>query len=120
MKMEKTKSTKLILESGLPWILILNIARSRKKLKIKDTLEKYILNIAAQTCNEVSGIAGALLLFIVLMVIFDIEGKVIVAGASLLLVAFLIISNGIKANLTVSETIKLLYLHIRILLITRR
>jgi hypothetical protein len=115
MKNEKEKTRKLILTSGLTWLFLLDLARSHNKLKLEDTLEKYIFGIASQTFNNVFGIGGTSVIFILLMCVLGYTAILIFSMAAILtlITIVLIIHNGIKANLTISETVKLAYLYIR-------
>jgi hypothetical protein len=115
MKNEKGKTRKLILTSGLSWLFLLDVARSHGKLKLEDTLEKYIFGIASQTFNNVFGIGGTSVVFIALMCVLGYVPILIFSMTAIftLITIALIIYNGIKANLTISETVKLAYIHIR-------
>ncbi len=121
MKKGKNKARELILSSGFSWLFLLDIARSHKKLKLEPTLEKYIFGIAAQTFNEVLWISCTSLAFIALMFFFDNEPVLIVIMALIftLVTIILIIYNGLKANLTIPETMRMAYLYIRKIIFVR-
>lgn len=122
MKKEKTKTRKIILTSGLTWFLLLEIARSHKKLKLEGTLEKYILEIAYQFFDGVLWIGGTFVVSVALMFAFGNSPRVIIVMAIIFIsiTATLLIFNGIKAKLTITEAAKLAYIHIRKTLFIRR
>jgi len=109
----KNKMRKLILTSGFSWIFLLSIARSHKIVRLEPTLEDYIFGIASQPLSGLLWVGGMFTIFIISMIVMGKPAVLVMVAIFTLIIFSIIIHNGKKTNLTISETMKMAYLHIR-------
>lgn len=117
----KTRARELILTSGFSWLFLLSIARSHKILKLEPTLEEYIFGIAKQPLYGMECFIFLLAVFIPSFIMADLSFFFIISMTAIytLMVMPIVIYNGMKTNLSVIETMKMSYLHIRKIIFIR-